>query len=1031
MGRLSFLMACLLSTLYVLAQGPGGVSGAELWHIATAATNNTDTNYVWRDYSGDGARFVSTTNDQLIMRPQSEMQSFNFHPSLHFDSISGKVFLKHANLAQATLIGVFAPDTMQLFQGIANPIELYRTTGRPNEKIFMLSNIVIDDTLGPLSHKYLEDNYALFEELALRTITYERANLPNHSVWGVSDTSSLSFNPIDRSFTGYSPEMIVYGRMLSQLERRKVETYLAMKYGITLWGSYISPDNQLIWDNNDLTFHHRVTAIGKYSKGSLEQPLSTTSYEESPRLSIIPENDSFYKRGIFNKPSAQRLLTLGHEYGYSLPDNTFMIWGDNGDTLSIDVEFEGDSPWHVMKRMWMLNSNMPSGIADSTIFNATNINVTKYKDGLYSLHRSEPSASESSVTFGSRTTNDLHFSFVCPENYPAFVISVKSGSGNRPISGYKFETNGYVYKIINDRVLSSSFYNNVKGHLIDFYKKDGRIYLQIDGEGLLGSVITLSNRLINSTTLDSLINIDPLDSFDPYEEGEGLNAVDHIDGLDQMIPVIPIDPSEPIKPIEIIREVPYEGFIGVVSGTTPFNIYPFRVDGFSNTGNQLELSYNIAETLKPYRKNRSILLINESPEFDDPNEVDQRIACTNFDVNRQKLMFHNIFFKKDSISYFTFGAFDGLLADFTPIRAICGPHGATESGKLKIDINCGSPLYKCTMIPRLYPQNLQTYIDSLTQINQAIPEYLTGITFGSSHYTVRYLRPGEYSLTLEQLGGDNIYACESPNTDRYYRSNVSNTDSSNVRWLITDTLSDYKAGLLPTSGSDIYVGFRVVGKKCYYLSGTHEVLINDNVSPGDSLKIRSNSSNVFLTCNETTDSLPINTNLPVFKVEFSRGEATLAHVIFGDMDSIPDGEVTDESILVEHVIPFAIHKTVFIGSECDEDLPNEVTDPVSNAPQQAPPRRNYADSGIDDLVEDNGSLRIKSQGGQDFTAELTTSDSGIAQLLVFDTMGRLVAEGTMSNSAVKTVSFSVPAFGVYIVKVLTDHEEYSEKILCK
>ena len=108
-----------------------------------------------------------------------------------------------------------------------------------------------------------------------------------------------------------------------------------------------------------------------------------------------------------------------------------------------------------------------------------------------------------------------------------------------------------------------------------------------------------------------------------------------------------------------------------------------------------------------------------------------------------------------------------------------------------------------------------------------------------------------------------------------------------------------------------------------------------------------------------------------------------------------------------------------------------MTDPVSNAPQQAPPRRNYADSGIDDLVEDNGSLRIKPQGGQDFTAELTTSDTGIAQLLVFDTMGRLVAEGTMSNSAVKTVSFSVPAFGVYIVKVLTDHEEYSEKILCK
>lgn len=99
MGRLSFLMACLLSTLYVLAQGPGGVSGAELWHIATATTNNTDSSYVWRDYSGDSTQFISIENDHLIVRPQSEMQSFNFHPALHFDSISGKSLPQHTNLA--------------------------------------------------------------------------------------------------------------------------------------------------------------------------------------------------------------------------------------------------------------------------------------------------------------------------------------------------------------------------------------------------------------------------------------------------------------------------------------------------------------------------------------------------------------------------------------------------------------------------------------------------------------------------------------------------------------------------------------------------------------------------------------------------------------------------------------------------------------------------------------------------------------------------------------------------------------------
>ena len=171
MGRLSFLMAFLLSTLYVLAQGPGGVSGAELWHIATATTNNTDSSYVWRDYSGDSVRFVSKTNDQLIMRPQSEMQSFNFHPALHFDSISGKSLLQHTNLAQTTLIGVFAPDSEMINPW--NEDTIYTANGRNGEDICILTDSISDLSFGNLYHNYHNNNDSLFNETALRIITYE------------------------------------------------------------------------------------------------------------------------------------------------------------------------------------------------------------------------------------------------------------------------------------------------------------------------------------------------------------------------------------------------------------------------------------------------------------------------------------------------------------------------------------------------------------------------------------------------------------------------------------------------------------------------------------------------------------------------------------------------------------------------------------------------------------------------------------------------------------------------------------------
>lgn len=62
-----------------------------------------------------------------------------------------------------------------------------------------------------------------------------------------------------------------------------MESYLAVKYGITLNNSYLDSEGNLIWDKDEnLGYHHRVTAIGSDAASALYQPLSTTSYEEEP-----------------------------------------------------------------------------------------------------------------------------------------------------------------------------------------------------------------------------------------------------------------------------------------------------------------------------------------------------------------------------------------------------------------------------------------------------------------------------------------------------------------------------------------------------------------------------------------------------------------------------------------------------------------------------------------------------------------------------------------------------------------------------
>lgn len=70
--------------------------------------------------------------------------------------------------------------------------------------------------------------------------------------------------PVTQSRGGMG-EVIAYPGFLGQGERQRVETYLALKYGLTLGAGqdYLSPDGTVIWDaTRDSAFHYRITGLG-------------------------------------------------------------------------------------------------------------------------------------------------------------------------------------------------------------------------------------------------------------------------------------------------------------------------------------------------------------------------------------------------------------------------------------------------------------------------------------------------------------------------------------------------------------------------------------------------------------------------------------------------------------------------------------------------------------------------------------------------------------------------------------------------
>lgn len=222
--------------------------------------------------------------------PFPDTHSINFHPALRF---SGSIFqkelaLSYSSLAQGTVIGIFAPIAATSSSDAA----LFGLKGRNGEETLVGKDKVHHAGSGA----YLDYGKAQGEDLLYgsaeketkpeflerfpRVVSYMWANRPVHSVWGEPKQSlvivgstpghrdtrfSQSYLDMTRdvaSFDGYIPEFIVFNRMLTPAERLRVESGLALRYGLTLYSSYLDSRGNLLWNfATNKAYHHRVAGI--------------------------------------------------------------------------------------------------------------------------------------------------------------------------------------------------------------------------------------------------------------------------------------------------------------------------------------------------------------------------------------------------------------------------------------------------------------------------------------------------------------------------------------------------------------------------------------------------------------------------------------------------------------------------------------------------------------------------------------------------------------------------------------------------
>ncbi len=185
----------------------------------------------------------------------------------------------------------------------------------------------------------------LDEKKQIKLHTYFQSRHPGREQWpSVFQLGKKPGTPVLplHDWAGALAECILFPYVLSEQQRQSVESYLAMKYGITLGDAnqpkdYMSSTGEVLWAaNGQQDFHHRIIAIGKDLGSGWQQHKSQSA--AAPDFLQFSLADSPVYNGFQDTPIA---------------DQTFWLLGDNDAALN---DWQAGNNKH-LARQWLVKTH--------------------------------------------------------------------------------------------------------------------------------------------------------------------------------------------------------------------------------------------------------------------------------------------------------------------------------------------------------------------------------------------------------------------------------------------------------------------------------------------------------------------------------------------------------------------------------------------------------------------------------------------------------------------------------------------------
>ncbi len=389
-------------TLGKAAISPGGVDDdLTLWLKADAGTNTTTDGgaiLTWEDQSGKG--FDATgTNDAKYLASFS-----NGNPAVRFTNDDQPVegSISRTNGTGSTIFVAGTIDDVNEkaiaeFGTAANQAFFFdeKYAGANNSyalQINLVSVWTVSDPGGTTNATIYENG----ENIHTQAKT-ENTNWTTAGTYYLGDSRAGG-----DKLTGDLAEIIYYDTQLSAAERQKVESYLAIKYGVTLnysgagtEGDYVSASGTTLWDASDNSgYHNDVAGIGRDDQTELDQRQSTSA-------------------------NADAIITMDKGAAFT-DDDSFVFWGNNNGATTMDATPANVHPDYdeILTRKWKVGVGGTPSTVSVSIELTNNGGVSNYAlhvdaDGTFtdgnSTNYPATSISGNTITFTNVTFADGDF----------------------------------------------------------------------------------------------------------------------------------------------------------------------------------------------------------------------------------------------------------------------------------------------------------------------------------------------------------------------------------------------------------------------------------------------------------------------------------------------------------------------------------------------------------------------------------------------------------------------------------------------